>query len=248
MSKVVLITGASRGIGRATARLAGARGWCIGVNYVGNAEAAAHSVAAVEAAGGRAVAIQGDISVEADVMAMFDATQRAFGGLDGFVNNAGIVAPAMPLAEMGSERLQSMFAVNVYGAFLCAREAARRLSTARGGRGGAIVNVSSAAARRGGANSYVDYAGSKGALDTLTIGLSQELGRQGVRVNGVRPGLIDTEIHAVTGAPDRARVLGANTPLGRCGNAEEVAEAILWLLSDAASYVTGATLDVTGGL
>jgi len=248
MSKVVLITGASRGIGRATARLAGARGWCVGVNYVGHAEAAARSVSEVEAAGGRAVALQGDISVEADVMAMFDATQRAFGGLDGLVNNAGIVAPAMPLAEMGSERLQRMFAVNVYGAFLCAREAARRLSTARGGRGGAIVNVSSGAARRGGANTYVDYAASKGALDTLTVGLAQELGRQGVRVNGVRPGLIDTEIHAVTGAPDRAKVLGTNTPIGRCGNAEEVAEAILWLLSDAASYVSGATLDVTGGL
>ena len=154
----------------------------------------------------------------------------------------------MPLAEMGSERLQRMFAVNVYGAFLCAREAARRLSTARGGRGGAIVNVSSGAARRGGANTYVDYAASKGALDTLTVGLAQELGRQGVRVNGVRPGLIDTEIHAVTGAPDRAKVMGTNTPIGRCGNAEEVAEAILWLLSDAASYVSGATLDVTGGL
>ncbi|WP_119460091.1 SDR family oxidoreductase [Rhodospirillaceae bacterium SYSU D60014] len=247
MTKVILITGASRGIGRATARLAGVRGWSVGVNFVGNAEAAALTVAEVEAAGGRAVAMRGDVSVEADVTAMFDAAQAAFGPLDGFVNNAGIVAPSLPLVEMTAERLKRIFDINVYGAYLCAREAARRLSTSRGGRGGAIVNVSSAAARLGSPFEYVDYAGSKGAMDTMTIGLAKELGPEGVRVNAVRPGLIDTDIHASGGRPDRAASLGAETPLGRAGTAEEVAEAIVWLLSDAAAYVNGALLDVSAG-
>jgi NAD(P)-dependent dehydrogenase (short-subunit alcohol dehydrogenase family) len=247
MTKVVLITGASRGIGRATARLAGARGWAVGVNFVGNAEAAARTVAEVEAAGGRAVAVRGDVSIETDVVAMFDATREAFGVLDGVVNNAGIVAPSLPLAEIDAQRLKRIFDVNVYGAYLCAREAARRLSKGRGGNGGAIVNVSSAAARLGAPFEYVDYAGSKGAIDTLTIGLAKELGPEGVRVNAVRPGLIDTDIHASGGRPDRAAVLGAETALGRAGTAEEVAEAIVWLLSDAASYVTGALLDVSAG-
>jgi NAD(P)-dependent dehydrogenase (short-subunit alcohol dehydrogenase family) len=245
--KAILITGASRGIGRAVARLAGARGWSVGANFVGNAEAAARTVADVEAAGGRAVAIRGDVSVEADVAAMFDAAQAAFGPLDGFVNNAGIVAPSLPLVEMTAERLKRIFDINVYGAYLCAREAARRLSTSRGGRGGAIVNVSSAAARLGSPFEYVDYAGSKGAMDTMTIGLAKELGPEGVRVNAVRPGLIDTDIHASGGRPDRAAALGAETPLGRAGTAEEVAEAIVWLLSDAAAYVNGALLDVSAG-
>ena len=247
MTKAILITGASRGIGRATARLAGARGWRVGVNFADNTEAAARTVAEVEAAGGRAIAIRGDVSLEADVVAMFDATRDAFGAFDGLVNNAGIVAPALPLAEMGAARLKRIFAVNVYGAYLCAREAARRLSRSRGGRGGVIVNVSSAAARLGSPFEYVDYAGSKGAIDTMTIGLSKELGPDGVRVNAVRPGLIDTEIHASGGRPDRAATLGAGTPLGRAGTADEVAEAIVWLLSDAASYVNGAVLDVAGG-
>lgn len=247
MSKVILITGGSRGIGRATAILAGQRGWSVGVNYVGNERAAAETVAAVAAVGGRAVALQGDVAVEADVLAIFDATQRAFGRLDGLVNNAGIVAPGLPLAEMSAERMRRVFDTNVFGAYLCAREAARRLSRSRGGRGGAIVNLSSAAARLGAPNEYVDYAGSKGAIDTLTIGLAKELGPEGVRVNGVRPGLIATEIHASGGKPDRAAVMGATTPLGREGTAEEVAEAIVWLLSDAASYVTGALLDVAAG-
>lgn len=247
MSKSILITGGSRGIGRATAVLAGARGWSVGVNYVGDAAAAADTVAAVAAAGGRAIAIQGDVAVEAEVIACFEVAQTAFGPLDGFVNNAGIVAPGLPLAEMSAERLQRLFAVNIFGAYIGAREAARRMSRSRGGNGGAIVNVSSAAARIGGANEYVDYAGSKGAIDTLTLGLSKELGPEGVRVNAVRPGLISTEIHASGGKPDRAAVMGATTPLGRPGTAEEVAEAIIWLLSDAASYVTGALLDVAAG-
>ncbi len=247
MSKVILITGGSRGIGRATAVLAGARGWSVGVNYVGDAAAAAETVAAVEAAGGRAIAIQGDVAIEADVIACFEAVEAAFGPLDGFVNNAGIVAPGLPLAEISAERLQRLFAVNIFGAYIGAREAARRLSRSRGGHGGSIVNVSSAAARIGGANEYVDYAGSKGAMDTLTLGLAKELGPEGVRVNAVRPGLISTEIHASGGKPDRAAVMGATTPLGRPGTAEEVAEAIIWLLSDAASYVTGALLDVAAG-
>jgi NAD(P)-dependent dehydrogenase (short-subunit alcohol dehydrogenase family) len=247
LSKVILITGGSRGIGRSTALLAGARGWSVGVNYVGNRAAADRTVADVIAAGGRAVAIRGDVTQEADVVAMFDATQSAFGALDGLVNNAGIVAPSLPLAEMSAERMKRVFETNIFGAYLCAREAARRLSRSRGGKGGAIVNVSSAAARLGAPNEYVDYAGSKGAMDTMTIGLAKEIGPEGVRVNAVRPGLIDTEIHASGGRPDRAAKLGAATPLGRAGTAEEVAEPIVWLLSDAASYVNGSIIDVGAG-
>ncbi|WP_144108329.1 SDR family oxidoreductase [Paraburkholderia sp. BCC1886] len=247
MTKAVLITGGSRGIGRASARLLGAQGWCVGVNYTQNLEAAQTTVAEVERAGGQAVAIAGDVASEADVIAMFDTVQQRFGRLDALVNNAGIVAPSSQLADMDLARLKRVFDVNVLGAYLCAREAARRLSTQRGGAGGVIVNISSAAARLGSPNEYVDYAGSKGAIDTLTIGLAKELGPQGVRVNAVRPGLIDTEIHASGGKPDRAAQLGASTPLGRPGSAEEVAQSIVWLLSDAASYVTGALLDVAGG-
>lgn len=247
MTHAVLITGASRGIGRATARLAGAKGWSVGVNFLGNSDAAERTVAAVEALGGRAIAIQGDVSVEAEVISMFRIAENAFGLLDGFVNNAGIVAPSLPLAEMSADRLRHVFDVNVYGAYLCAREAARYLAKSRNGKGGAIVNVSSAASRLGSPFEYVDYAGSKGAIDTLTLGLAKELGPEGVRVNAVRPGLIDTEIHASGGQPGRAARLGAGTALGREGKAEEVAEAILWLLSDASSYVTGALLDVAAG-
>lgn len=243
----VLITGGSRGIGAATARLAGARGWKISVNYLRDEAAAADTVAAVRQAGGEACAVRGDAGREAEVAAMWEAAQAAFGPVGGFVNNAGIVAPAAQLADISAERLERVFRTNVTGAFLGAREAARRMGTGRGGAGGAIVNVSSMAARLGSPGEYVDYAASKGAVDTLTIGLAKELACEGVRVNGVRPGLIETDIHASGGDPERAQRLGAGSPMGRPGSAEEVAEAILWLLSDAASYVTGTTIDVSGG-
>jgi NAD(P)-dependent dehydrogenase (short-subunit alcohol dehydrogenase family) len=246
-NKVVLITGASRGIGRATAISLAAVGWDIGVNYARDAAAANETATYVQRAGARTCLIQADVADESAVIAMFEAVESAFGRIDALVNNAGIVAPSAPLVDMEGARLKRMFDVNVLGAFLCAREAARRMSTDRGGHGGAIVNVSSAASRLGSPNEFVDYAGSKGAIDSMTIGLAKELGPRGVRVNAVRPGLIDTEIHANTGAPDRAAVLGAQTPAGRAGHAQEVAAAITWLLSDAASYVSGALLDVSGG-
>jgi NAD(P)-dependent dehydrogenase (short-subunit alcohol dehydrogenase family) len=245
--KNILITGASRGIGRATAILCAQNGWSVNVNYVRDAQAAADTAAAVSAAGGRAQTVQGDVVNEADVAALFDQAEDVFGKLDGVVINAGIVAPSMSLADMDAARLRRMFEVNVYGAYLCARECARRMPKDRGGHGGSVVLISSAASRLGSPFEFVDYAGSKGAIDTLTIGLAKELGQQGVRVNAVRPGLIDTEIHASAGQPDRAQRLGASAPLGRAGHAEEVAAAILWLLSDAASYTTGALLDVAGG-
>jgi NAD(P)-dependent dehydrogenase (short-subunit alcohol dehydrogenase family) len=244
----VLITGASRGIGRATALLAADRGWPVAINYRKDARAAAETAAEVQKRGGRATTIQGDVSVEADVVAMFAKARADLGPLQGVVVNAGITAPAMRLADMSAERLQRMFQVNVLGAYLCAREAARALSRSRGGNGGSVVLVSSGAARFGSPGVYVDYAGSKAALDTLAIGLAKELGAEGVRVNAIRPGLVETEIHATTGDRDRARKLGSTTPLGRPGIPEEIGEAIVWLLSDSASYVTGAVLDVAGGL
>lgn len=245
--RVVLITGASRGIGRATAVMLGERGAAVGVNYVRDLAAAEQTAAEVERAGGRAVLLQGDVADEQAVLAMFDGLEAAFGRIGALVNNAGIVAPSLPLAQMDATRLKRMFDVNVFGAYLCAREAARRMSLDRGGNGGAIVNVSSAASRLGSPNEYVDYAGSKAAVDTMTIGLAKELGPRGIRVNAVRPGLIETDIHASGGQPQRAAVLGAQTPLGRPGTAEEVAQAIVWLLGSAASYVQGALLDVSGG-
>jgi NAD(P)-dependent dehydrogenase (short-subunit alcohol dehydrogenase family) len=247
MVKTILITGGSRGIGRATAIMAGQRGWSVGVNYAGNEQAAQDTVQAVQAAGGRAIAIRGDVAMEADVIAMFDTVEQAFGKLDGLVNNAGIVAPTADLADMSIERLKRLFDTNILGSFLCAREAARRMSIKREGRGGAIVNLSSAAARIGSPNLFVDYAASKGAIDTFTIGLSKELGPEGIRVNAVRPGIIETDIHASAGEPDRAARLAPTVPLRRSGTADEVAEAIIWLLDDASSYVTGALLDVAGG-
>jgi NAD(P)-dependent dehydrogenase (short-subunit alcohol dehydrogenase family) len=243
----VLITGASRGIGRATALLAAERGWPVAINYRTDARAAAETAAQAQRRGARATTVRADVSVEADVIGMFEQAQGDLGPFGGVVINAGIVAPAVPLADMSAERLERMFRVNVLGAYLCAREAARRLSRSRGGSGGSVVLVSSAASRIGSPGEYVDYAGSKAALDTLAMGLAKELGVEGVRVNAIRPGLIETGIHASSGDPHRARRLGASTPLARAGRPEEIAEAIVWLLSDAASYVTGAILDVAGG-
>jgi NAD(P)-dependent dehydrogenase (short-subunit alcohol dehydrogenase family) len=245
--KAILITGASRGIGRATAILCGARGWSVAINYQSNEDAAEQTALAVRQAGGKAITVRGDVTNEADVIAMFDGAASALGTLSGVVVNAGIVAPALPLADMAVDRLRRIFEVNILGAYLCAREGARRLATNRGGLGGSIVLMSSAASRLGSPFEYVDYAGSKAALDTLAIGLAKELAQHEVRVNAVRPGLIETDIHASGGQPDRARRIGATTPLGRPGRAEEVGEAVVWLLSDAASYTTGALLDVAGG-
>jgi NAD(P)-dependent dehydrogenase (short-subunit alcohol dehydrogenase family) len=245
--KAILITGASRGIGRATAILCGAKGWSVAINYESNQNAAQETALAVRQAGGEAMTIRGDVTSESDVLAMFDASVSAFGALSGVVVNAGVVAPALPLADMAVDRLRRMFEVNTVGAYLCAREAARRLSINRGGLGGSIVLISSAASRLGAPFEYVDYAGSKAALDTLAVGLAKELAQYKVRVNAVRPGLIETDIHASGGQPDRAQRIGSSTPMGRPGRAEEVGEAIVWLLSDAASYTTGAILDVAGG-
>jgi NAD(P)-dependent dehydrogenase (short-subunit alcohol dehydrogenase family) len=247
MPKTLLVTGGSRGIGRACALLAAKNGWSVGVNYREDGKAADAVVDAIAKAGGRAVALKGDVAVEADTVAMFDAATNALGPLGAVIANAGIVAPTARLADMSAERMRHVFEVNMLGAFLTAREAARRMSKSLGGAGGSIVLMSSAAARLGSPNLYVDYAASKGAIDTLTLGLSKELGPEGVRVNAIRPGLIDTEIHASGGARDRARTLGATAPLGRPGTAEEIAEAAIWLISDAASYVTGALIDVAGG-
>jgi NAD(P)-dependent dehydrogenase (short-subunit alcohol dehydrogenase family) len=243
----VVISGASRGIGRATAIAAGERGWSVLVNYRETAEAAEEAAVAVRQAGGRALPWRADVTSESEVAGMFDAAAAELGPVTAVVVNAGVVAPASTLADMGLDRLRRIFEVNVLGSYLCAREAARRLPVSRGGPGGAVVMVSSMASRLGAPFEYVDYAGAKAALDTLTIGLARELGADGVRVNAVRPGLIDTEIHASGGRPDRARELGASSPIGRAGTAREVAEAIVWLLDDAASYVTGALLDVSGG-
>lgn len=246
-AKHILITGGSRGIGRACAIMAGQRGWSVGVNYAGNEKAALETVQAVQKAGGRGIAIQGDVAREADVIAMFDTTEKAFGKLDALINNAGIVGHKQPFMDYSLDRMQRMFEINVLGAFLCAREAARRMAKSRGGRGGSIVNMSSIASRLGAAGEYVDYAGSKGAVDTMTLGLARELASDGIRVNAIRPGLINTEIHASGGQPDRAARLGATTPMGRAGTAEEVAEAAIWLIENETDYLTASLIDVAGG-
>ncbi len=247
MSKTILITGGSRGIGRAACLLAAHRGWSVGVNYLKDRAAAQSAVAEVERSGGRAVALAGDVSRENDVISMFDAATSALGPLDGVVINAGVAATSSRLVDMSVERMRIVFEVNVLGAFLCAREAARRMSKSHGGNGGSMVLISSVAARIGAPDTYVDYAASKAAVDAMALGLSKELGREGVRVNSIRPGVIETEIHATYGEPDRPYKIGPSTPLGRPGTANEIAETIVWLLSDASSYVTGAIIDVTGG-
>ena len=243
----LLVTGGSRGIGAAVCRLAAADGWAIAVNYARDATAADAVVAAIVAAGGRALALQADVADDAAVVTMFAAIDRDLPPLGGLVNNAGVVDTPVRVDAMSVERLQRMFAINVFGSFLCAREALRRMSTRHGGAGGAIVNVSSAAARLGSPGIYVDYAASKGAIDTFTLGLAREVAHEGVRVNAVRPGIIDTDIHASGGHDERVRDMLAQLPMHRAGAAMEVAQAIAWLLSDEASYTTGALLDVSGG-
>lgn len=245
--KVLAVTGGSRGIGAATARLAAEQGYDVAISYVRGVEPAQAVVEAVKATGGRALAVQADVAFEADIVEFFAAVDREFGRLDGFVNNAGVVDAKQRLDEMSAERLTRMMAINVVGAMLCAREAVKRLSTKHSGKGGAIVNVSSAAAVLGSPGEYIDYAASKGAMDTWTVGLSKEVAAEGIRVNGVRPGIIDTEIHASGGQPDRVERVGPMVPMQRAGSADEVAQAILYLLSDAASYSTGAILNVSGG-
>ncbi len=245
--KTVLITGGSRGIGRAAALLAGARGWAVAVNYLSNRTMAEQTAAEVDESGGRAVAIQADVSDEPGVLRLFDDTEAALGQIDAVVINAGTLGPSLTLADMDVERMRTTLETNVLGAMLCAREAARRLPRDASRPSASIVLLSSAAARLGSPFEYIDYAASKGAIDTLTIGLSKELACRNVRVNAIRPGVIETDIHASGGQPDRAQRVGSTVPLARPGTAREVAEAVIWFASDASSYATGSILDVAGG-
>ena len=247
MADVVIITGAGRGIGAATALLAAQRGYSVCVNYRSNQAAAERVVNAIESAGGRAIGVQADVSVESEVEKLFETCDQALGRLTALVNNAGILETQMRVDSMDSARLRRVFATNVIGPFICAREAVRRMSTRRGGSGGAIVNVSSGASRLGAAGEYVDYAASKGAMDTLTIGLATEVADEGIRVNAVRAGYIYTEMHACGGEPGRVDRVKEFVPMKRGGTAEEVAHAILWLLSRDASFTTGSFIEVTGG-
>ena len=245
--KVVVITGGSRGIGRATALAAAARGYRVVVGYASNKAAADEVVSLIEGKNGKAVAVKCDVAEESDILKLFEAADK-FGTLGALVNNGGIVGKSgVRVDEMSAERIQRVMAINVTGSILCAREAVKRMSTKHGGKGGVIVNLSSVAAKLGAPNTYVDYAASKAAIDALTLGLSHEVATDGIRVAGIRPGLIDTDIHASGGEPDRAQRLAPMVPMKRVGKAEEIANAVVWLMSDEASYVTGTTIDVSGG-
>lgn len=244
--KVLLVTGGSRGIGAATCRLAAKAGWAVAVNYAANPLAADEVVRAIRADGGRAMAVQADVADEAQVLRLFEQVDAQLGRLGGLVNNAGVVDRRARLDDMDVARWRRMFDINVIGSLLCAREAVRRMSPRHGGSGGAIVNLSSAAARLGSPGEYVDYAASKGAIDTFTLGLAKEVAAENIRVNAVRPGLIDTDIHASGGRPDRLRELAPQVPMQRGGQVDEVASLIVWLLSDAASYTTMSLIDVSG--
>lgn len=246
MKQVMVVTGSSRGIGAATALMASRRGYAVCINYVSNGQAAEQLRAQIAAEGGEAIVAQGDMSVEADVLRLFAGVDARLGPITALVNNVGVLDRQCRLSEMSAERMQRVFTTNIMSAFLCAREAVKRMSTRAGGHGGGIVNVSSGAARHGGANTYVDYASSKGALDVMTLGLSKEVAEEGIRVNCVRPGVTDTEIHASGGMPDRVARMASALPQGRAARSEEIAESILWLLSPRSSYVSGAILDVAG--
>jgi len=247
MNRIMIVTGASKGIGAATAKLAGARGWTVCVNYRSNETSARQVADEITNGGGQAFIVRADVAREEEVLRLFETVDRDHGRPDALVNNAGILERQCRLDEMSADRLERVFTTNIFGAFLCAREAVRRMSTAHGGNGGVIVNVSSAAARIGSPFEYIDYAASKGALDTLTLGLSNEVAAEGMRVNAVRPGLIYTDIHVAGGEPGRVDRLAGTVPMQRGGTAEEVAHAILWLASEEAAYCTGTLLDVAGG-